>query len=75
MPPKVAVPDVTGMTEADARTALGQVGLTVAVVTANDPTVAAGQVVSSDPAAGTEADQGSTVTLTVLDRPGHVRDA
>jgi serine/threonine-protein kinase len=32
--------------------------------------VAAGLVVSSDPAAGTDADQGSTVTLTVSTGPG-----
>jgi membrane peptidoglycan carboxypeptidase len=72
VPPTVQVPDVTGMTEADARTALGTVGLTSTVAQANDPTVPQGQVISSDPAPGTEVDQGSAVTITVSLGPGTV---
>ena len=72
VPPTVQVPDVTGMTEADARTALGTVGLTSTVAQANDPKVPQGQVISSDPAAGTDVDQGSAVTITVSLGPGTV---
>ena len=72
VPPTVQVPDVSGMTEADARTALGAVGLTSTVAQANDPTVPQGQVISSDPAAGTDVDQGSAVTITVSLGPGTV---
>ncbi|MCV2392863.1 transglycosylase domain-containing protein [Actinotalea sp. M2MS4P-6] len=71
-PPQVAVPDLTGMTEADAQTALGRVGLTPAFTQVNDPTVPVGQVVSSDPPAGTEVDQGSTVTVAISQGPGTV---
>lgn len=72
VPPTVQVPDVSGMTEADARTALGAVGLTSTVAQANDPNVPQGQVISSDPAAGTDVDQGSAVTITVSLGPGTV---
>ena len=44
VPPEVAVPDVTGMTEATRRTALGGVGFAGrASPTANDPTVPRGR--------------------------------
>lgn len=72
VPPTVQVPDVTGMTEADARTALGTVGLTSNVAQANDPNVPQGQVISSDPAAGATVDQGSAVTIMVSLGPGTV---
>ena len=65
-PKPVTVPDVVGMPEADAMAALDQAGLvTGARSEANDDNVAAGSVVSQDPAAGANVDEGSQVAYTV----------
>lgn len=63
----VTVPDVDdpGTTQAAATAAIEGVGLVVAVVTAYSSTVPAGEVISQDPAAGSEVAPGSTVTITV----------
>lgn len=62
----VAVPNVSGQTQGDARNALEKAGLTLGDVTTVDAGgVKAGNVVSTDPAAGTKAKRGSTVNLQV----------
>jgi serine/threonine-protein kinase len=63
-PPPVKVPDVEGDTEDEARTKLDEENLEVKVEYIAD-TAAPGTVLSQDPAAGTEAEVGDTVTLTV----------
>lgn len=63
-PVQVAVPDVTGDDEAQARATLTAAGFAVKVhkfMPFGDPTVA-----SEDPSAGTQAAQGSTVTITLF---------
>jgi len=64
--PKVAVPDVTGKSVAEAASILGQQGLDGSKTQpeASD-TVPKDQVIRTDPAAGTQVDKGSKVTLIV----------
>jgi serine/threonine-protein kinase len=67
---KVAVPVVTGMDEPTARAAIEDAGLVVGTVsTEASPTVAEGQVIRSDPAAGAEVDEGDTVGLVLSGGP------
>lgn len=62
----VKVPDVRGKTVEEARTALQNVGITVADTRDEfDSRVKSGQVAGTDPAAGTQALSGSSVTLIV----------
>jgi len=71
VPAKVKVPDVVGLTEADATVALKASGFVVRVV--DEPVSHAGQVgtvLKQDPPAGTKALQGTTVTITVGSAPG-----
>jgi serine/threonine-protein kinase len=67
-PPQVAVPDVTTShpTEADARSTLTQAGFKVKTKqrTVTDPGLN-GKVVDQTPAAGQQADKGSTVTIVI----------
>lgn len=68
--PQVVVPKVVGLTELQAKAALAKVAFTAEF--ADDlfsETVAAGKVISSDPAAGAQADEKSAVTLTVSKGP------
>jgi serine/threonine-protein kinase len=66
-PNSVQVPDVTGQTESQATQALENAGFTTAIQTDTDPTkYQAGQVVKTDPTAGSPAPSGSTVTLYVV---------
>ena len=58
------VPDVTGKSLSDAQAAITSAGY-VAKVSYVDSDSAADVVISTDPAAGTKLDQGSTVTLSV----------
>jgi serine/threonine-protein kinase len=63
-PNTVAVPDVTGISQDQAANELGQAGFTVNVV--GEPSnLPQDQVISSNPAAGTQAPKGATVTLYV----------
>ena len=63
-PSAVAVPDLTGRTEAQALRALQDAGLQLGdVQRVPDPRVAEDSVVRTDPSAGTSADPGSTVDL------------
>ena len=68
----VAVPDVVGQTEANAVAAIEGVGLFADIVPAYSATVAAGLVISTDPAAGAEVGQGSLVTVNVSQGPAPV---
>ena len=62
----VAVPDVTGLTQGAAETALVAAGLVLGdVTTANSCTVDEDLVISQDPAAGEDVDAGSTVDLVI----------
>ncbi len=76
--PSAFVPDVTWMLPATAESALIGAGLAVGAVTqANSDTVPAGQVVSQNPAAGTEVAAGSAVDFVVSlgSAPVNVPDA
>lgn len=65
-PAPVPVPEVTGLDEDQARTALEGAGLTVSRVRqVFDPDVDRGRAVSTDPAAGADAARGDGVTLLV----------
>jgi uncharacterized repeat protein (TIGR02543 family) len=65
-PAKVSVPNVVGDTQAAATTAITGAGLVVGVVTqAASTTVAAGDVISESPVAGTSVAAGSAVNLVV----------
>jgi beta-lactam-binding protein with PASTA domain len=65
-PPQVAVPNVVGLTQAAATTAITGANLTVgAVTTASSTTVPSGSVISQSPIAGTQVVTGSAVALVV----------
>lgn len=63
---KVTVPNVVGRSESEAEKILQDAGLKVTHGDAqSSDTVASGNVISSDPAAGTEVDEGSSVTIVI----------
>ena len=63
---KVTIPDVTGMSQDQARTALTQAGLSVGNVnTVDEGGAQQGRVVSTSPAVGSEAKRGDTVALNI----------
>lgn len=63
---KVTVPDVTGMTQDQATTALENVGLTLEVSSEQyDSDVAAGDIISQTPSAGTSVSKGKTVKVVI----------
>src|SRR6184192_469545 len=71
--PKVAVPNVVGQTQAAAASALTGAGLTVGAVTMqSSSTVAAGNVISESPSAGTRVASGSAVNLVVSSGPAQI---
>ena len=61
----VKVPSVTGLSEAQARSDLGQSGFEAQVVEQNDSSVPEGTVLAQSPKAGSDLARGSTVTITV----------
>ncbi|MDQ4132673.1 MAG: Stk1 family PASTA domain-containing Ser/Thr kinase, partial [Actinomycetota bacterium] len=63
------IPDVSGQEQADAANVLGQAGFSTAVQTQNSDTVERGQVIRTQPAAGTPLAKGSTVTMIVSAGP------
>jgi beta-lactam-binding protein with PASTA domain len=72
-PAQVAVPNVVGLTQAAATTAITGAGLVVGTVTtAPSSTVPAGNVISESPAAGTQVNVGSAVNLVVSSGPAQV---
>ncbi len=66
-PKSVPIPDVTGKSQADARAVLEAAGFEVnsSVQTEDSATIERDHVTRTDPAAGTSAEQGSTVSLWV----------
>ncbi len=63
---EVAVPDLAGLTQAEARVALGEVGLVPGqVTTQDDPKVEKDRVISSTPAADALVAEGSEVAIVV----------
>ncbi len=71
-PPMAAVPRFTGLTLADAQTAAIAAGVNLVVTEAVDPTVPVGQIISQDPAAGTQVVKGSDVKVVISTAPAKV---
>jgi eukaryotic-like serine/threonine-protein kinase len=71
--PKVKVRDVTGETEAQARSDLSNAGFTVQVISQTTTSAQPGTVISQSPVAGTLTTSGSTVTITVAQAPTTVK--
>jgi hypothetical protein len=70
---QAAVPNVEGLTQAAARTAITGAGLVVGTVTmASSPTVPAGSVISESPATTINVAPGSAVNLTLSSGPAQV---
>jgi beta-lactam-binding protein with PASTA domain len=67
--PEAAVPDVVGMSEAEAAEALEAAGFEAVPGSTFSDTVPLGQVISQDPEAGTTAQRGSGVALVVSQGP------
>ncbi|MEW5785470.1 MAG: PASTA domain-containing protein [Bacillota bacterium] len=65
--PAPAVPDVTGITQLEAKTIIENAGFVFGVVIGEDyhETIDTGRVISTQPAAGTEAVRGTTINLVV----------
>jgi beta-lactam-binding protein with PASTA domain len=69
----ISVPNVVGTSQSAATTAITGAGLTLGTVTmASSATVAAGDVISQNPAAGASVASGSAVNLTVSSGPAAV---
>ena len=72
-PPQVAVPNVVGLTQTAATSAITAAGLTVGTVTTVDEhDGAAGSVISQNPSAATQVNVGSAVALVVSSGPPQV---
>lgn len=71
--PGVEVADVTGSEEAKAKSALEALGFVVTVTTAASDSVEEGKVISQNPTAGTMAEEGSEIVLTVSSGPATVK--
>src|SRR5208282_1116105 len=72
-PANVAVPNVVGLTQAAATTAITGAGLVVGTVTtASSGTVPSGSVISESPVAATQVNTGSAVNLVVSSGPAQV---
>jgi beta-lactam-binding protein with PASTA domain/predicted Ser/Thr protein kinase len=69
-PDKVTVPDVVGRQSASAAQTLNQAGFEVRIQPVQSDKVAKDRVISQNPPANEDADEGSTVTLTVSGGPG-----
>jgi serine/threonine-protein kinase len=68
---RVKVPDLAGLSLEEARGRLGDAGLELGRQTgAASSTTASGDVISQDPAAGSEAERGSAVNVVVSNGPG-----
>jgi len=71
-PKQVPVPNVVGMTEDEAKTAITDAGLKVGVVSPQPDSAPAGQVIDQNPSADQTVDKGSTVDLVVSTGPANV---
>jgi beta-lactam-binding protein with PASTA domain/6-phosphogluconolactonase (cycloisomerase 2 family) len=70
----VTVPNVVGQSQANANSAITAAGLTVGTATqASSSSVAAGNVISQNPAAGASVASGSSVSLTVSTGPAQAK--
>jgi beta-lactam-binding protein with PASTA domain/tRNA A-37 threonylcarbamoyl transferase component Bud32 len=69
---QVKVPDVRGYTEQQAKFQLSQSGFTSGVEQKASKTVVKGEVITTDPAPGSEADKGSKVTIILSTGPKSV---
>jgi beta-lactam-binding protein with PASTA domain/predicted Ser/Thr protein kinase len=72
-PERVAVPDVVGRSEDDARTTLETAGFRVVTRDEETATVKAGNVIAQDPPKGQRAPRNSPVTLTIAREPSQVK--
>ncbi|MBQ9549647.1 MAG: Stk1 family PASTA domain-containing Ser/Thr kinase [Lachnospiraceae bacterium] len=61
----IEVPDITGLSKAEARVTLENSGFTVAESEAGSDEVQAGNVISQNPAGGTQAEEGSRVLIVI----------
>ena len=71
--PLVTVPDVTGQSEAAARSTLQHAGLQVSTSSQNSASVPSGNVISQSPTGGSREPQGSTVSLVISKGPVTVK--
>jgi serine/threonine-protein kinase len=71
-PAPIAVPDVSGKSQADATTTLSTVGFRVSLTSDSSSSVPVGFVIRTQPAAGTQAPRDSTVTLVISTGPKQV---
>ena len=72
-PSRVSVPKVVGMTQAAATAAITRAGLVLGTgIVQSSSTVAAGNVITESPVAGTPVNVGSAVNLTVSSGPARV---
>jgi serine/threonine-protein kinase len=71
-PERVVVPDLTGDDLDTARSELDQLGLTADVTRQESEDAEPGTVLSQDPAAGSQVDEGSAVAITVAEEPSEV---
>jgi eukaryotic-like serine/threonine-protein kinase len=72
-PAQIAVPDVRGLTEADARKQLEAKGFKVTTTKQSSTDKPAGTVLSQSPAAGGQAAPGATIALVIAQAPPQVR--
>jgi serine/threonine-protein kinase len=71
-PPKVALPNVRNVPALEAQLALAKKGFVVTTANAHDETIAAGNVIDTDPAGLRNAPRESTIKLVVSDGPAPV---
>jgi serine/threonine-protein kinase len=71
-PKQVTVPDVVGMTEDEARTAITDAGLKIGNVAPQPDPAPAGEVIAQDPSANSTENKGSAVDLVVSTGPSDV---
>ena len=62
---EVEIPDLENETQTSAEATLKELGLLTQISKANSSSVSIGNVISTDPAAGTSVKTGTTVTLTI----------
>lgn len=72
---ELTVADVTNLTEANAQLKLTEQGLTVERTTQTSETIAKGNVISTDPVAGTKITTGAKVTMIISDGPANTQVA
>jgi serine/threonine-protein kinase len=65
----ITVPNVVGLDQASAESALKNAGLEVKVEQQESPAVPEGRVISQNPSAGTNVEKGTTVTIVVSTAP------